>query len=297
MSHPVSSPIRLAHLSDIHLPPPLPISWLTMLNKRALSALSWHYNRQHHHLLALSQAVVEDIGASHPDLITMTGDLTNFGLPTEIDTGATWMAGLPAPAVMVPGNHDQMTGLSWEKGLAAWSAWMAPSPNMFPYVRRLGDVAIIGVNSAVPSPPFMAYGRVGQKQGERLGAILRRTQGCCRVVLIHHPPRAGLVPWRKSLLDAAKIGTIIRASGAELVLHGHSHNGSLTTIKGSDIPLVGVPSASLLSEKPWRQAGWNALSIERKNGAWVIALTRRHIAALGQPPADLSHYTFIRPAQ
>lgn len=287
--------VRIAHLSDVHLPPPLPVAAGDLMNKRALSLLSWHFNRRHHHLAALGDAVVADIAAHHPALIAMTGDLTNFGLIPEMEAGAAWLASLPAPAVIVPGNHDRMTGLPWAKGLALWSPWMAPDEAHFPYVRRIGPVALIGVNSAVPSPPFMAYGRVGARQTARLAALLRRLRGSCRVVLIHHPPRTGLVPWRKSLLDSRAVTAALKAAGAELVLHGHSHDASASTVRGTGIPLIGSASASLDSSKPGRRAGWNALDIRREGEAWRIDLTRRVLRPEGDGLETLTQRSWLRP--
>ena len=34
----------------------------------------------------------------------------------------------------------------------------------FPFVRMLGPVALIGINSAVPTPPLVASGRLGAAQ-------------------------------------------------------------------------------------------------------------------------------------
>lgn len=274
--------VHLAHLSDVHLPPPPRIAARDLINKRILSLMLWNARRRHVHLASLGDAVVADIASCKPDVIAVTGDLTNFGLPVEIESGARWLAGLPAPSVIVPGNHDRMTNLPWADGLAQWAPWMAASPGQFPYVRRVGPVCLIGVNSAIASPPFMAYGRVGQRQGERLHAILSRTRGSYRVVLIHHPPRAGLVKPRKSLLDSYKISGILQSAGAEMVLHGHSHDATMTTVPGTDIPLIGVASSSLRSSLPLRQAGWNDFSISPISKGWDVTLIRRQIDAEGR---------------
>ncbi|AQS89594.1 metallophosphoesterase family protein [Neoasaia chiangmaiensis] len=288
------SPVRLAHLSDVHLPPPLPISPRALFNKRALSLLSWQQHRRHRHLAGLGDAVVADAIAHAPDAFAITGDLTNFGLPAEFAAAADWLSTLPGAVTVVPGNHDRMTPMPWTSGLDLWSRWMPARPDAFPYMRQVGDVALIGVNSAIASPPFMAYGRVGRTQGERLRGMLLRTRHLCRIVMIHHPPRRGLTPWRKSLLDTAQFAALLKVTGAEAVLHGHSHNASLATVPGTDIPLIGVASASLQSDKPWRQAGWNELSISRASDTWQVDLTRRRVDADGTAHSTV-HRTWKRP--
>lgn len=273
-----SSPVVLAHISDVHLPPPSPLpGWRSFCNKRLLSLASWKRHRSHRHLRTLSDEILGDIARLHPDLILNTGDLTNFGLTEEFQQGAAWLRRLPRPGLIVPGNHDAMVGQSWQDGAGLWSEWMERcGEDDFPYCRRFGEIAVIGVNSAVSTPPFMACGRVGAEQRARLARLLDETRSLCRIVMIHHPPRRGLVPWRKSLLDHRRTAGVIARHGAALVLHGHSHDGTIAAIPGSAIPLVGVASASLRSSRSWRQAGWNRIAVRRDiGGSWEIDLDQR----------------------
>ncbi|WP_025885603.1 metallophosphoesterase family protein [Asaia prunellae] len=278
------SPVVLAHLSDVHLPPPSPLpSWRHFTNKRALSVASWKRHRVHHHLPALSDAIREDINKARPGLILNTGDLTNFGLSEEFSNAAAWLRTMEAPCLVVPGNHDAMIRESWQQTGACWSPWMqACEENAFPYLHEQGDLAIIGLNSAIPSLPFMACGRIGKAQRARLADLLAATRDRCRVVMIHHPPRGRLVPWRKSLLDLKAVAAVIARHGAAMVLHGHSHDATLSTVPGTSIPLIGVASASLHSTKPWRHSGWNRIAIERRDSGWEVDLTTRQFTqALG----------------
>lgn len=264
--------MKLAHISDPHLAPP-PVPWRKALNKRALSLLSWSRHRQHVHLSKTCEALVADIARTGVDAVLVSGDLTNFGTPDEFRSAARWLETLPAPALVIPGNHDCMVRQRWSDGLAQWERWSARS---YPYVRIMGCVAIVGLNSAIPTAPFMAYGKIGRAQRARLEALLKRLgeDGLCRVVMIHHPPRCGLVPWRKSLHDHQAVSDVLQRSGAEIVLHGHSHDATLTHIDGTDIPLLGVASASLSDSRPHRQACWNYLSIHPYNSGWSISLER-----------------------
>ena len=47
----------------------------------------------------------------------------------------------------------------------------------FPFVRRRGPLALIGLSSAVPTPPFLATGRLGDAQLQKLAAVLDRSIG------------------------------------------------------------------------------------------------------------------------
>jgi 3',5'-cyclic AMP phosphodiesterase CpdA len=104
------------------------------------------------------------------------------------------------------------------------------------------------LNSALPTPLFHAFGRLGSEQIERLGEILRDlgSEGVVRVVLIHHPPLVGQARERAALQDAAQLTDVLHRYGAELVLHGHNHRAMRALTRGPvrPIPVVGVPSAS-----------------------------------------------------
>ncbi|WP_198024289.1 metallophosphoesterase family protein [Asaia astilbis] len=181
----------------------------------SLSVASWKRHRVHHHLPALADAVREDIAQDGPDLILNTGDLTNFGLPAEFANAKSWLATLTRPCLVVPGNHDAMVRESWAETGAHWAHWMeGRRDTSFPYCRTERGLAFIGVNSAIPTPPFMACGRVGKAQRDCLEEILDATRDHARVIMIHHPPRSGLVPWRKSLLDLKEVAAIIVRHGA-----------------------------------------------------------------------------------
>ena len=75
----------------------------------------------------------------------------------------------------VPGNHDAYVPGAAKRARKAWAAYMtadAGEADGWPYVRRRGDVAIVGVSSAVATGPFMATGSFSEKQEERLAAVL-----------------------------------------------------------------------------------------------------------------------------
>jgi 3',5'-cyclic AMP phosphodiesterase CpdA len=115
-------------------------------------------------------------------------------------------------------------------------------------VRRAGPLALIGVNSAIPTRPLVAAGRVGRDQFATLRDCLVRlsNEKLMRVVLIHHPPLPGQTAPRRALQDAAELADVLSECGAELVLHGHNHRDSLLwhPSREKPVPVVGVASGS-----------------------------------------------------
>ena len=176
---------RLAHLSDVHLGPLPDVTYRDLASKRMVGYVNWQRNRRHVMQDGALGAIVADIEAHAPDHIAVTGDLVNIGLPQEHINALRWLdeVGPPERVSVIPGNHDIYSSLGADPGVARWARYMesdehgathASGASSFPFVRMLGRVALIGVNSAVRTPPFVASGRVGPEQLMRLAATLDR---------------------------------------------------------------------------------------------------------------------------
>ncbi|MEL6374141.1 MAG: metallophosphoesterase [Pseudomonadota bacterium] len=277
----------LAHASDFHRGP---VTWFGPRYwnvKRLLGLANWQLTRRQVYKTAVLDALMADLAAQAPDHVALTGDLVNLGLPQEHETALRWLIriGEPRDVTVVPGNHDIYTKLGRDEGAMRWAAYMratsavetlagdhaavarapdvpsrdaedvredARRPGRFPFLKRVGGgkVALIGVNSAVPTRPFYASGEVGDAQFEALEIDLAATKraGLRRVVLIHHPPLPGQADARRGLRDSARMADVLRQHGADLVLHGHNHENMLSFLEpasGPPIPIVGAPCASM----------------------------------------------------
>jgi 3',5'-cyclic AMP phosphodiesterase CpdA len=251
----MSRPFVLAHLSDVHLGP-LPRLGVRHWNvKRTLGWLNWMRHRSAAHRPETLARLIDDLAAQQPDHIAVTGDLINIGHPGEYATAARWLSelGSPPDVSVVPGNHDIYTRLTAGPGIAQWSAYMSgdgqETDETFPYVRRRGPIALIGLNSAIPTRPFYAIGRIGEAQLARLAVLLDTLagEGLVRVVVVHHAPLPGQTTPSHSLVDAGALEAVLTRHGADLVIHGHLHRRTLVYRPGPQAPVtcVGVPSASL----------------------------------------------------
>ena len=132
-------------------------------------------------------------------------------------------------------------------------------------MRRRGPLALIGVSSAVPTPPLMATGRLGRAQLDALDRIWRSCppKQAFRVLLVHHPLHSD--SRIKRLTDSKALRAVLKRHGVELVLHGHDHIHSTMWFEGADrqIPAIGVPSASALAHRHYPAAAYNLFSIAR----------------------------------
>ena len=123
----------------------------------------------------------------------------------------------------------------------------------------------------------MANGFFREDQSHRLGALLDEAakQGLFRIVMIHHPPVRGAVAQHKRLFGIGNFQKTISRHGAELILHGHSHDPTLYWIGGKasrPVPVVGVAAGGQAIGGSHPAAQWNLLEISGEPEAWAVRL-------------------------
>lgn len=277
--------ITIAHLSDIHLAPLPPAGVLHLMNKRLTGYLNWRFRRRSSLTGLGLTALVAHLHAQQVDFSAVTGDLVNLGLEAEIATALAWLEdiGPPEKVCVSPGNHDAYLPGVLTRACMAWRDYVSGETldeHLFPFVRRLGGVAIVSCCSAIATPPFFSAGRFDPPQAGRLARILRLLGdgGYFRIVMIHHPPYPGAGSRRSGLWGAPLFREVIADAGAEMVLHGHTHRSTIHAIPGptrSDVPVIGVAAAGTAQHpRPGDDpARYNFFAIDRQDGRWTCTMT------------------------
>ncbi|WP_193334962.1 metallophosphoesterase family protein [Devosia beringensis] len=283
--------ISLAHISDIHLSPMPAVGWRDLLGKRLTGYLNWKLRRHDELNSETLASLVAHLQAQNADFTAVTGDLVNLALPMEIERAGTWLEALgPADRIAVcPGNHDAYVAGTLESAQQRWGEYLKGETldtGAFPFVRRIGELAVISCSSAVPTRPFLAIGRFDLEQAERLGRILKvmGEADYFRTVLIHHPPNPELQHPSFGLKGHKLFREVIAEHGAELILHGHTHRSSIHSIPGPkhEVPVVGVAAASAAQggtlDDPAR---YNLFRIERAGDGWTCTMREYGYQRLG----------------
>ena len=281
----------LIHISDFHLCCPAGAEFSRFLNKRAFSYSSWKLRRQRGHRMEILHAVIRAVQTEGFDHIAVTGDLTQLALPAEFEQARLQLQALAPPdnVFVVPGNHDALVPAPWAESYSHWADYMAsdsanPQRQVeFPTLRIRGPIALIGLSTAHPTRILSAAGSIGTRQLQRLAEILQETarQNLFRVLVMHHPPKPGMVSMHKRLRDAEAFGRITKQHGAELILHGHSHRCSCAEMDGPGgrIPVLGIASASAGSRHPQRRAAFRRIRITRTAEGWAT-LVRDYVFSI-----------------
>ena len=274
----------LAHLSDLHLASRPRLAEL--IGKRGLGFINWQRKRKYIHRPEIADVITHDLKGVAPDHIAMTGDLVNLSLGDEYRRARTWLDALGSPhdVTVVPGNHDVYVSSVVQSPAAHWGDYMRGDDGRqdFPFVRRRGNVALIALSTGVPTGPFMATGRLGERQLARLADALNQTRGLFRTVLIHHPPVSPAKRYMRRLTDAAGLRRVLAEHGAELLIHGHDHRRALVWLEGpgdTKIPAAGVPSVSARAPHGSEDgAGYTIFRIDGGAGAWRCEMIARQRA-------------------
>jgi 3',5'-cyclic AMP phosphodiesterase CpdA len=234
------TPVRLVHISDLHITTPtyrwFPEDWL---NKRlpAWLNLRW-FGRgvRFRHADTVLAALVAELRQRRPDRVVFSGDATALGFEEEMARTCE-LLGLndpdPLPGLAVPGNHDYCTRRSaaglFEKHFAPWQSGEREEGHVYPFAQRVGHLWLIGVNSATPNRwPWDASGAVGTEQLARLRRLLARLDPGPRILVTHYPVAlaSGKLENRSHRLrDVVEVAKVAGEMGVGLWLHGHRHDG------------------------------------------------------------------------
>lgn len=229
------APPRLAHVSDIHVTAPSAWRLEDWLNKRFAAWVNlrvlgrgYRFRRAAEVLTALGR----DLDERRPDHVVFSGDATAMGFPEEMARAAELLRVSERSGLAVPGNHDYCTDAAMRSGdfercFAPWLAGERVGVETYPFAQRVGDVWLIGVNSATANRwAWDARGAVGADQLERLDRLLSRLEGGPRLLVTHYPvarPGGKAEHPGRQLRDLGGLIDVAARGGVCLWLHGHIH--------------------------------------------------------------------------
>jgi 3',5'-cyclic AMP phosphodiesterase CpdA len=174
-------------------------------------------------------ALLTELNDDPPDLVAVSGDLTQGARISEFCAARSFLDQLRTPSLTVPGNHDISPYNLLERFSNPYARWRRfISPETSPLWRN-DTVAVLGLNSARRLGLHWDWSR-GRVTRKRLQALLMRLDSLpaslVKVVVVHHPllppgdaPETPLVGGAVNALRA------LEARKVRLVLAGHLHRG------------------------------------------------------------------------
>ena len=213
----------IVHLSDIHF---------GRVNTQVISPL------------------IETITRINPDLVAVSGDLTQRARSGQFLEARAFLDQLPKPQIVVPGNHDvplHNVFTRFARPLAKYRRYITEDLRPFYHDEEL---AVLGINTA--RSLTIKGGRINEEQidwmRERLSAA---NPDSTKVIVTHHPFDLPEGHNERNLVGRARLamGTLADC-GADLFLAGHlhishtTHSATRYKIKGHSALVVQAGTAA-----------------------------------------------------
>lgn len=240
-----------------------------------------HFGRADPELLG---PLIEHVRGAAPDLVVVSGDLTQRARDREFREARAFLDALPSPRLVVPGNHDvplynPVARLLF--GLRGYRRHIAAE--VAPFYRN-DECAVLGVNTA--RSLTVKDGRISSGQ---LRAIERVFRGVppevTKVLVTHHPfdlpPRSHhdrVVGGARRAIEA------LAELGVDVVLSGHAHQAhaghSATRFRAAHRAILLVQAGTATSTRVREEP--NSWNIVRLDGGGVRVERQAWSGALGR---------------
>ena len=185
-----------------------------------------HFGKVDTALLDPLRALVHRIA---PDVVVVSGDLTQRAKSEQFEQARAWLDTLPGPQIIVPGNHDISLYNVFRRFVLPLDRYKRYITEDLEPVFIDDEIAVMGVNTA-RSLTF----KDGSVNKEQIGAIRAKLgkldRKITRVIVTHHPFDLPTHVENPDLVDRAPMAMEAFAEcGVDLLLSGHmhaSHSGS-----------------------------------------------------------------------
>ncbi len=199
---------RLLHISDLHFGPKF--------------------------LPRVAEGVLRCAERVRPDVVVVSGDLTQRAKRAQFEEAAAYLRRFEAPVVITPGNHDVPLYRVWERFLAPYRLYRSYISPALDTVTRLPGAVIVALNST--RRLTFTKGQIRRWQLEFAREAFRSApEGAGRIVVTHHhlapPPDfvgGNVMPHARRALRA------FGECGVDLILAGHMHRSYI----GSSLDFV-----------------------------------------------------------
>src|SRR5215510_7847741 len=196
------------------------------------------------------------------DVLVIAGDLTNYGKPDEMRSLLNALVRLRIPIVAVLGNHDYEGGQEQElikmmttEGIKVLDGSSYERDGVG-FAGTKGFVGGFGrgVLTAFGEPEIKAFVRAGIEEALKLERAMSQLRTRKRVIVLHYSPIAGTVEGEAKeifpFLGTSRLAEVVDRHGADLVIHGHAHNGRCDGQTPGGVPVHNVAITLLQSQSP-----------------------------------------------
>ena len=184
-----------------------------------------------------------------PDLLVLSGDITQRARPAQFRAARTFVDRLGVPLLAVPGNHDIPLFDLWTRLRRPYARHVAVFGTELEPLHSSPDLMVVCVNTT--RAWRHKHGEVSGRQVERVARLLAGAGPAqLRVVVVHQPvavTRAEDLPDR--LRGHAAALHRWAAAGADLLMGGHIHLPYVMALHGLARPTWAVQAGTAVSSR------------------------------------------------
>jgi 3',5'-cyclic AMP phosphodiesterase CpdA len=239
--------------------------------------------------------VVDKVNELAPDVVVVSGDLTQRARSREFIAARAFLDRLPQPQIVVPGNHDIPAHNLFARFVTPLEKYRHYITDELLPTFFDEELAIVGLNTARSN--VVKGGRINQEQidfvSNRLCSLDQRV---LKVVVTHHPfdlPEGS--PHKSVVGRAAEAVPAIAACGGDVLLAGHLHVSHIDTTAqryalgdGTNALVIqaGTATSTRVRGEPH---SFNVIEFDQPE----LAVTRLESRTPGEPfaPAETKRYT------
>jgi 3',5'-cyclic AMP phosphodiesterase CpdA len=198
------------------------------------------------------QAVLALAQAQQPDLVVLSGDITQRARASQFTAARRFVQALGAPVLAVPGNHDIALFNLFARVFRPYAAYAKAFGTELEPVFESPQLLVQGVNTT--RPWRHKHGEVSAQQIQRVAQRLRQaTAQQLRVVVVHQPVAVPPEDGSRNLLRGHQAALKAWAlAGADVVLGGHIHLPGVLRVPGLGRPLWVVQAGTAVSSRTRR---------------------------------------------
>lgn len=174
------------------------------------------------------EAALDYAHQTQPDLVLITGDITQQGFPDEFAAAGEWIRRMPEPTFVIVGNHDVPYWSLTARVFHPWKAFEKATGHpahdhqfLSPSVMVRGVVTARGWQAR----PNWSKGVIDLDQTRKAAAALRQAPvGALRILACHHPLVEMIgTPMTGDVKRGDEAALIFAEAGVDLITTGHVH--------------------------------------------------------------------------
>jgi 3',5'-cyclic AMP phosphodiesterase CpdA len=174
---------------------------------------------------ALVATLADVVRAVRPDLVAVSGELTQRARRAQFADARRFLDGLGAPWISVPGNHDIPLFNPYRRFVTPVRRFQRLVSDDLAPLYSDGEIAVLGINTARSN--VLKEGRISVRQIDLIRRrLIQLAPHVLKIVVVHHPfvahpdePHRTMVGRGREFLE------VVDECGLDLILAGHTHLG------------------------------------------------------------------------